>query len=189
MFSYKAYGVENVPPRGGVLLAANHQSYLDPVLVGVPMVRPVSYMANAYLFKNPLMAGLIRRLHAFPVQQGKGDRAAVNACIEKLKEGHVLCIFPEGHRSSDGELQPLQRGIALMARRAEVPVVPVAIDGAYDAWPRRSKFPRPRPIHLMYGKPIDVAGMDYQQILSRLETDLRALVAQLRLRRRESGWY
>lgn len=188
LFHFKAYGIEHVPASGGVLLASTHQSYLDPVLIGVRLRRPVSYMASAYLFRNPFFGWLIRSLHAFPVEQGKGDRAAVNACIERLKEGHMLCIYPEGHRSPDGEIKELQGGISLIARRAGVPVIPVVIDGAFEAWPRKKKLPWPHPVHLLYGEPIDVTGMDGATILKTLDERFRAMLRDLRSRRSRSGW-
>ena len=189
MFSTKFYGLEHVPPTGGGLLASSHQSYLDPMLVGVRVWRPVAYMANAYLFANPLFGCMIRNVHAFPVQQGKGDRSAVNTCIQKLKEGHALCIFPEGHRTPDGEIKPLQGGAARIARRAQVPIVPVVVDGAFDAWPRKRKLPRPRPVHVMYGPPIETAGLSASEITALLEERLRAMFEELKGKRRESGWY
>lgn len=183
-FRFRAYGAEHVPASGGVMLASNHQSYLDPVLVAVALRRPVGFFANAYLFKNPAFSWLIRNLHAFPVERGKGDRAAVATAIEKLKEGYAVNIFPEGTRTSDGQIKPMERGVVLIARKAGVPVVPVAIDGAFDAWPRKHKVFRPHPIHVMYGKPIDPSKMDAQEFLSQLEGQIRTMHAEL-IRRRE----
>lgn len=188
MFKLKVYGKENVPATGGFILASSHQSYLDPVLVAVQLHRPVNYMANAYLFKNPIFGRMIRSFHAFPVEQGKGDRAAVAACIEKLKTGNVLGLFPEGHRSPDGEIKPLQGGIALIARRAGVPIVPAVVDGAYDTWPKSSKYPFPGPVHVLYGKPIDVGGMDGATIIKTLDDRLHELLIELRGKRRQSGF-
>jgi 1-acyl-sn-glycerol-3-phosphate acyltransferase len=188
LYNLKVYGKENLPEEGGVLLASSHQSYLDPVLVGVQIRRPVSYMANAYLFRNAFFGWLIRSLHAFPVEQGKGDRAAVATCIEKLKAGHALCLFPEGHRTPDGTIKPLQGGIALIARRAGVPIVPVVIDGAFETWPKRSKYPLPGHVHIMYGKPFDVTGMDASEIIKTLEERLQAMLIELKGKRRRSGF-
>ena len=188
-FGFKAYGLENIPRTGGVLLASNHQSYLDPILLTVHLPRPITYFAKAYLFKNPIFGWFILSLHAFPVEPGKGDRAAVNTAIAKLREGHMLTIFPEGHRSADGKIGPFERGAALIARRAGVPVVPVAIDGAFDAWPRQCKVFRTRPVHLMYGKPIDPAGMGADEFLKVLETEIHRLFAELQEKRQRSGWY
>jgi 1-acyl-sn-glycerol-3-phosphate acyltransferase len=188
MFDLKVYGKENVPATGGALLAANHESYLDPVLVGVRLRRPVSFMAKSELFEHRAFGWLIGNLHAFPVRQGKGDRGAINETIERLKEGHILNLFPEGTRSEDGELAPIQSGVALVVRRAGVPIVPVAIAGSFDAWPRTRKLPRPRPIHVMYGKPLEVSGLKGDAITKLIDRTLRGMIAELRARRaREAG--
>lgn len=189
VFRLKVYGIEKIPKTGGVLIASSHQSYLDPALIGVCPSRPVAFLANAYLFKNPFFGWLIRSLNAFPIEQGKGDRAAVTAAIDRLKEGYVLTIFPEGHRSPDGELKPLERGFALVARKAGVLVVPAAIDGAFQAWPRRRKFPGIHPVHLIFGDPIDVTGMDANQIVAAVDAALKTLTVELRTRRERSGWF
>lgn len=188
IYRLKMYGVEHIPTTGGVLIASSHQSYLDPILVGVCPRRPLAFLANAYLFKNPFFGWLIRCLNAFPIEQGKGDRAAVTEAIARLKEGYVLSIFPEGHRSPDGELKPLERGFALVARKAGVPVVPAAIDGAYQAWPRRRKFPGIHPVHVIFGKPIDVREMSAQEIVDAVGQALQELTIELRKRRETSGW-
>src|SRR5438552_3418114 len=90
LFDLKVYGAQNVPSTGGVLLLPNHQSYLDPVLIGVYLRRPMSYLARHGLFENKFFGWLIRRLRAFPVRQGAGDVGAVKEMIKRLKEGQVI---------------------------------------------------------------------------------------------------
>jgi 1-acyl-sn-glycerol-3-phosphate acyltransferase len=180
LWDLKVYGRGNVPAEGGAILAANHQSYLDPVLVAVQLTRPVSFMAKSELFKNAAFSWLIRQLNAFPIHQGKGDRAAINETIERLKEGHMLTLFAEGHRTSDGEIQEIQPGIALVARRAGVPVIPVVIEGSFAAWPRSNKLPRPGKIRVMYGKPIDCSAMKSEEIVKAIDAALRIMMAELR---------
>lgn len=178
-FGFKAYDLHNIPRTGGFLLTPNHQSYFDPVLAGIMLHRPIGFFANAYLFKNPLFGWLLRNLSAWPVERGKGDRGAVVTAIEKLKAGYAVNLFPEGTRTPDGKIQPLERGVALIIRKAGVPIVPVAIDGGYDAWPRTRKLPRLHPVHVMYGKPIDPTGMDSHELLATLERELKAVHARL----------
>jgi 1-acyl-sn-glycerol-3-phosphate acyltransferase len=182
LFDLKVYGIENVPATGGVLLAANHQSYLDPILVAVRLRRPVSFMAKSELFENPWLGWLIRSLHAYPVKQNQGDLTAVRTTIQRLEEGFALNVYPEGTRSEDGEIAPLLRGIALVLRKVDVPVVPVAIDGSYQAWPYNKKIFRPHPIRLMYGKPMYFKGMDAESILKSLHEALCGLLHELRKR-------
>src|SRR5580704_9461601 len=135
-FDLKVYDVQYVPRTGPVLLIANHQSYLDPVLVAVRLYRPVSYFAKSELFENPFFGWLIRSLHAFPVRQGEADIGAVRQTLERLEQGYILNLYPEGTRTLDGEIGPIQRGIALILRKTQVPVVPVVIDGSFQAWPK-----------------------------------------------------
>jgi 1-acyl-sn-glycerol-3-phosphate acyltransferase len=163
-----------------VLIVSNHQSYLDPVLLGVRLERPLSYMAKSELFRNPLFAWLIRSLGAFPVKQGAGDVGAMKETIARLQEGRALNIFPEGSRTEDGELLPIEKGIALVIRKAKVPVVPVVIDGSFDAWPRESTLPRASPIRIVYGHPLDLSSMNRDQIIETIRVTFETMFDELR---------
>jgi 1-acyl-sn-glycerol-3-phosphate acyltransferase len=187
LFDLKVYGTHHVPRTGGVLLLANHQSYLDPMLIGVRLKRPISYMAKSELFEgNRFFAWLIRSLHAFPVKQGRGDVGAIKGSILRLHQGHMLNIFPEGSRTGDGELGPIQPGVALVVRRADVPVVPVVIDGSFQALPRSRKLFRSHPIRLMYGPPLNVAGLNPHQIVALIDRTFRDMLEELR--RKDRAW-
>jgi 1-acyl-sn-glycerol-3-phosphate acyltransferase len=163
-----------------VLMVSNHQSYLDPVLVGVYLRRPMSFLAKSGLFRNRYFGGWIRRLRAFPVKQGAGDVGAVKETIRRLKEGHLLNIFPEGSRSSDGEIAPMQSGAALVVKRANVPVVPCVVEGTFQAWPITRKFPRRYPVRVMYGPPLDVSGLSAKEITALVDRTLRRMFEELR---------
>src|SRR5206468_1134007 len=180
MFDLKAYGLRNIPARGGVLLVSNHQSLLDPMLLGARVRRPMSYMAKSELFHNKAFGGLIRRLGAFPVRQGAGDVGAIKETVHRLQEGRMLNIFPEGSRSEDGEVAAMLPGVALVVRRAGVPVVPVAIDGSYDAWPKGARFFHRHPIRVVYGPPLDLTGLKGDQIVRRIDSAIRSLFERLR---------
>jgi 1-acyl-sn-glycerol-3-phosphate acyltransferase len=180
MFDLKTYGHKNVPKDGGVLLVANHQSYLDPVLVAVHLSRPVSFLAKSELFENPYFGWFIRMLHAFPVRQGEGDIGAVKEIIRRLGEGHAVNIYPEGSRTETGEMARLEKGVALVIRKAGVPVVPVAIDGSFEAWPKEKTLFHAHPIRMKYGKPMDFSGKKGEQIVRELEDELRRLLGELR---------
>src|SRR5512135_3625913 len=93
-FNCRAYGVKNVPRKGGVLLVSNHQSYLDPVLLAIPLPRMVSYLAKSELFEHKALAWLIRSLNAFPVRQGRVDTTAVKEMIRRLRAGELLNLYP-----------------------------------------------------------------------------------------------
>jgi len=179
LFDLRVYGARNIPPTGGVLLVSNHQSYLDPVLLAVGIERPLNYMAKSELFRNPLFSWLIRSLNAFPVEQGAGDVGAVKETINRLQQGHVLNIYPEGSRTEDGKMLPLEKGVGLVIRRAKVPVVPAVIIGSFKAWPKRNKMFRPAPIRVMYGPPMDLAKFGRDEIIERLEVTLHQMLADL----------
>jgi 1-acyl-sn-glycerol-3-phosphate acyltransferase len=181
-FDLKVYGVNHVPRRGGVLLVSNHQSYLDPVLLAVKLPRPLSFMAKSELFENPYFGWLIKSLNAFPVRLGEGDIGAVKETIRRLQEGHALNVYPEGTRTLDGEIQPIQAGAGLIVRRAGVPVVPAAIHGSFEAWPKGDKLFHPSPIRVMYGPPMEMNGLKGQQIVKKIEVTLRTMFNKLRER-------
>ncbi len=179
-FQYRAYGLEHLPKEGGVLFLSNHQSFLDPVLVALWLRRPMSFLARSSLFKNPAFGWLIRSLHAFPVEQGKGDTGAMKETIRRLHEGRMLNIFPEGSRTEDGQIGKIERGAALVIRRADVPVIPVVIEGSFAAWPKGRKWPRPHPIRVLYGPPLRLEGLDAREIVALIDRTLRGMLEELR---------
>jgi 1-acyl-sn-glycerol-3-phosphate acyltransferase len=180
-FDLKVYGVRNVPRTGGVLVVANHQSLLDPLLLGVQHGRGMSYMAKSELFRNRFFGGLIRRLGAFPVKQGSGDVGAIKETVGRLQEGRMLNIFPEGSRTETGEIGPMLPGAALVIRRMGpgVKVVPAAIDGSYLAWPKGQRLWRSRPVKVVYGPALDMTGLKGEQILTRIDKAIRTLFERL----------
>jgi 1-acyl-sn-glycerol-3-phosphate acyltransferase len=186
-FDLKAYGVEHVPRRGGVLIVSNHQSYLDPPLIAVKLKRPLSFLAKSELFENPFFGAFIRSLNAFPVRQGEGDVGAVKETIRRLQEGHALNVYPEGTRTPDGEIKKMQPGIGLIVRRAGVPVVPAVIDGSFQAWPpkRGVKIFRPHPISIVYGTPMKLHDLKAAQIVQKIGDTLNTMFNDLRRRERQ----
>jgi 1-acyl-sn-glycerol-3-phosphate acyltransferase len=177
----KTYGLHNVPLTGGVLLVANHQSYLDPIFIGAHPNRMTSYLARHGLFTNRYFSWLIRGFNAFPIRQGEGDLGAIRETVRRLQEGHMLTIFPEGARTADGELGKIEPGAALVIRKAGVPVVPVGIEGAFHAWKKTRRFPRTGLVRVMYGKPIyDLHTRRPNEINAIIERELRSLIHQLR---------
>jgi 1-acyl-sn-glycerol-3-phosphate acyltransferase len=185
MFDLKVWGVEHVPRTGGVLIVSNHQSVLDPTLLGVRLPRALSYMAKSELFEvNAFFTWMIRALGAFPVRQTGSAAGAVKESIERLREGRGLVIYPEGSRTPDGNLLPIERGVALVIRRAKVPVVPAVIDGSFGAWPIGQSAPRPFPIRMMYGPAMDLAELKPEEIIAQIGTTLGEMFKTLRERRR-----
>ncbi len=153
-FGFRSYGARNVPKSGPVILASAHQSYLDPVLVQVPLDRAAWIIARRSLFRNPLFGWLIRSLYAFPVDRGTADLSALRQAVSRLKGGNVLLMFPEATRTDTGEVRKLTPGIGVIAHRSGAWVVPVAIDGAFESWPKGRAIFRPHKIRVAYGKPL-----------------------------------
>ncbi len=138
IYRYHWRGARNMPASGPVLVVANHQSYLDPPIVGVAMPRRMMYVARMGLFNHPLFAAAIRSFGAVPIKEEGGDTAAMKAVLGALKKDRPVLIFPEGSRSDDGTVGEFKRGVAVIVKRAKCPVLPVGIEGAHDAWPRGS---------------------------------------------------
>ena len=152
-FRYRYTGRARVPAKGPVLLVANHQSHLDPVLVGIASPRQTGALARHNLFVWPL-GWLIRSLGAVPVDRAKGGLSGFKATLSMLRQGKTVLVFPEGTRTSDGQLRPFHPGFCLLARRSGATIVPVAINGAFAAMPRGSSFPRPTSIRASFCQPV-----------------------------------
>ena len=163
-FSLRLGGQRNFPKSGPALVLANHQSFIDPILIGVAARRPLIYLARKTLFKNPIFAFIIRTMNAVPIDQEGVGKEGIRTVLDQLQLGKSVVIFPEGARTPDGPMYPLKPGIMLILKRMQVPIVPVGIAGAYDAWPVWRSYPIPAPlcwparpgtIAVTIGKPID----------------------------------
>src|SRR5512145_2028219 len=155
LFSVEHRGVENVPEEGAVIIAGNHPSYLDPLLVGLPIKRTIRFMAWDALFKVPLLGQIIKAVGAFPVdiRKGRGE-AAYREALRVLENGDALGIFPEGQRSDQAAMGDLRAGVARLAVETGAPIVPVTIGGAMRAWPKWKLLPRSARIVVRYHEPI-----------------------------------
>lgn len=144
-FRLRKTGTENVPKEGPVIIAYNHRSDLDPVVAALTCPRQLNFMAKSELFENKLFGGLIKKLGAFPVHRGRGDVGAIKAALTILKNDGVMLIFPEGGRIKAGQRVKAKPGVAMIAQKTGVPVIPALIDGKYGFM---------RKITVRYGKPI-----------------------------------
>ena len=143
-------GVEHIPPAGPLVIAPNHLTFADPVLVCIPIRFPVHFMAWDALFEIPGLAWLIRRLRAFPVQLKPTDTRSTREAVRLLRSGAAVMIFPEAGRSLDGSLQRFQPGAFRLACALNVPVLPVTILGGHAAWPPGRVLPRPGRLTIIY---------------------------------------
>lgn len=174
VFRLKFVGQEKLPAEGGVIVAFNHKSNFDPVVAGLSCKRKLRFMAKEELFKNPLFGALIKALGAFPVRRGKGDIGAIKSSLKILGEGNVMLMFPEGHRIKDGRKVKAKPGVALIAQRAQVPVVPVCISGEYK-WMHKITVTYGKLISLeeYYGQKLEQEKI--QQIADNVLDEIRAL--------------
>ena len=159
LFRTQVLGLENWPKEGGGLVCSNHQSFVDPAFLGVACPRPMNYVARENLFAIPLFRNLIVALNAFPIDRDGAGLAGLKQTLRLLKGGELVVIFPEGTRTPDGELQELQPGFIAVARRGKSPVIPIALDGAYDVWPRHRKMPGLAKVAIAVGEPITQVEM------------------------------
>ncbi|NQT89557.1 1-acyl-sn-glycerol-3-phosphate acyltransferase [bacterium] len=176
---------QNVPARGGVLVAGNHASFFDPPLVGICNRRHLYYMARKSLFAIPIFGRVCASMNAIPVERGAADLGSIRTCIRLLRRGGGLVVFPEGTRTDDGTIKPFKSGFVMMAARAQVPIVPVAICGSYDVWSRHRvlpAFPGKVAVRVAYGEPIDPPGRSKEACVEasrEVESRVRALYAAL----------
>jgi 1-acyl-sn-glycerol-3-phosphate acyltransferase len=201
LFTVEYHGLENVPETGPVIIAGNHPSYLDPVLVGIPIKRMLRFMAWDALFKVPLLGQIIRALGAFPVdiRRGKGE-SAYREAVRVLRDGNPLVIFPEGQRSDQGPMGELRTGAARLAIDTGAPIVPVTIGGAFRAWPKWRLLPKPAKIVVRYHKPIQLTDSErtdcredrdfHRQLMGRVAGAInRSLSPALREAEHLERWY
>lgn len=182
-FRLRWAGSEHFPAEGAALICSNHQSFFDPVLVGLTCNRRMNYLARDTLFHNPILAPLIRYLDAIPIDREGGGLAGLKETLRRLKAGEQVLIFPEGTRTSDGEVLPLKPGFCSVTRRSKVPLVPVGLDGAYQAWPRTAKFPSLGRIAVVIGEPMPaemIAKLSDEQVVEELSKRIRQCHAEAR---------
>jgi 1-acyl-sn-glycerol-3-phosphate acyltransferase len=182
-FGIRADHRERLPRRGGVLVISNHQSFLDPILAAVGMPRPFHPMARETLFRVAPFRWIIRSLYAFPVRPGSADLGAIREALRRLGSGAVVLMFPEGTRTRDGSIGRLQAGPVMLAARGGVPIVPMVIDGAFEAWPRTHLLPWPHRIRVALGEPIllpDDKGLDAEAVMEEIHRRMVELQAELR---------
>ena len=182
LYRLKVSGTKNIPPENAVLIVSNHQSHLDPPLIGCSSPRPMNYMARASLFKFAPFGWYIRSIDAFPIDLDKSPLSGIRETLKRLKRGKMVLIFPEGSRTFDGEMQPFKPGFVALAVRSRATILPVAIEGTYHAWPRKNRFPGLGRVHVHFGEPIcreDVLKLDENELQELVERKVRECHALL----------
>ncbi len=176
VFNVRCEGRDRVPPTGGGLMLSNHQSNLDPVLVGLACDRRLNYVARKTLFKFAPFRWLINSLDAIPIDREGTGLEGLKETLRRLKRGEIVLLFPEGTRTPDGEVRPMKPGFCAVARRSGLPLFPVALDGAWDAWPRQRVLPGRSIVHIHFGEPISpelIQSLDDAQLTAEVERRIR----------------
>jgi 1-acyl-sn-glycerol-3-phosphate acyltransferase len=183
-------GSRHVPESGPVLLIANHQSYFDIILCGLASPRQVYFLARKSLWKNRLLGWIMDRFGTVPVDTTGLGRAGLEGILDRLKQGKVVLVYPEGERTHDGKLAPIKPGVSLLIRKVKCPIVPIGIAGAYETWPRNRRSVhfappflnwKPARIGLSVGKPIDgqrLSELPREDMLAELQQALEVVVAK-----------
>lgn len=169
-FKIKIRGKGNIPSKGPAVVASNHLSYLDPIVLGLITPRRMNFIAKEELFGNSLFRALITQLGAFPLKRERFDRAGYERALAILREGGILILFPEGTRAQHGKPGHLRQGAVRIALRAGVPLVPIVIAGTDSILPRGKRTIRLGKIRVEVGKPLAAVKLDKTQD-SRRETD------------------
>jgi 1-acyl-sn-glycerol-3-phosphate acyltransferase len=183
LFRVRVLGRENVPATAGGLVCANHQSYFDPVLVGLAIDRRLNYLARDSLFRNLLFKWLIEFLDAIPIDRDRSGFAGLKETLKRLKQDELVLIFPEGTRTRDGSLQSLKPGFCSVARRSKRPLIPVGLDGSFQAWPRSSPLPRLSTLAVVIGEPIMpqlIASLSDEELVTELQRHIAECFQQAR---------
>jgi 1-acyl-sn-glycerol-3-phosphate acyltransferase len=175
-------GYENVPGTGGVIVAANHASYLDPLVMGAALKRRATYMAKEGLFRIPAIGEFVRSF-SFPVRRDRPQPSTIKEAVRRLKSGELIVMFPEGGRSVGGDVLDAKRGVAVIAAFGRAPVVPALISGTDASLPVGGKLLRPAKITVTFGKPLEVgSGETDKEYQERISRDIMDTIKKLKVK-------
>jgi 1-acyl-sn-glycerol-3-phosphate acyltransferase len=183
LYGFRIIHRERAIQTGPVILAMNHQSFLDPPLAGNACDRAIFFLAKKSLMDGPVLGWLLPKLNVIPVNLEGGDRSALKALIRILSAGECALVFPEGSRTPDGTLQPAQPGVGLVIAKTRAPVVPMRVFGAHDVWPIHGKLRFRGKITIVVGEPIHFSDVDlaghgkdlYQRLSQRVMDAIAAI--------------
>ena len=180
-FRIRVEGRYHVPSQGGGMLLSTHQSGLDPILVGLACNRNLNFLARSTLFRNPAFSFLLKILDSIEIDRERGGRSGLREMLSRLRSGKVVLLFPEGTRTQDGSIGVVKPGLFPIAKRSDISLIPVAIVGAFECMPKGSKWLFPKPIAVVFGKPIlpeDYRNWSEEQAVSAVAVSLGELYQQ-----------
>ncbi len=176
MFRIRCHGRQNIPTSGPLIVCANHQSFLDPAIVGLCFDRRLNYLARKSLFRFLPFRLLFLFLDAIPLDRDGQGLAGLRESMRRIKRGEGVLLFPEGTRTHDGSVLPLHPGFCVLARRGNVTLLPVGFDGAFEAWPRTAKLPTASVIHVCIAEPLspeEISKLDDEALIAEVERRIR----------------
>ncbi len=165
LWSFRCHGLRNVPREGGLIVVANHQSFLDLALLGSVIPRNLVFLARGTLRASWIYRALTFPFDILDLRRGEGDVGAFRAMVELLREGRAILVFPEGTRTRTGSLGEVSPGFLLLAARSGAKVVAARVAGAYSVWPRGRPFPGKGGIRVDVSPPLDLAGLSRDRAL------------------------
>jgi 1-acyl-sn-glycerol-3-phosphate acyltransferase len=183
LFRLRCHGRDKIPEKGAVLICSNHQSYLDPVLLGVCFNESINFLARKTLFRSKLFGWAIAYLDAIPIDREGMSLEGIKETLRRLKRGERVLMFPEGTRSEDGSLGEIKPGVCALARRGKAAILPMAVDGAFDAWPRSVKVPRAVTVTVTVGEPLpasEISRLSDEELVTELQQRIADCFAEAR---------
>ena len=191
MYRIRVHGLENYPKHDGLLVCSNHQSFLDPLILGVVCPRPVNYLGRKTLFKFPPLGWFLKWNDTIAIDREASGIGGLKETLRRIKRGETVVMFPEGTRCSDGEFHKLMLGFCAISRRSKATLMPIGFDGAFQAYSRKMRFPLPGRIHAVMGKPIpfeEYENLKDQELADLLEARIRKCFDEAKFRWEQSGW-
>jgi 1-acyl-sn-glycerol-3-phosphate acyltransferase len=185
LFKLKVTGSENLPQKQKVILAGNHTSLLDGLIVMAAYPHRIYFLAHQKIFKRHFFSWAVRQLGFVPVRVGGVNKEAILESLRILHMGKSIGIFPEGKITEDGNLAEAKRGMEIIAHKTDVPIVPFAIEGAYEAWPLNKPYPKPYPVEIRFGKPIYIQEIEHKGDLT---DELMQDIAQIKKEMEREGY-
>lgn len=186
-YRHHVIGCQNLP-QGGAIIASNHASYWDPPLVGISCPEEIHYLARHSLFQNSFFSWALPLLNAIAVKREAGESHVLRQACGLLKKTHKIVIFPEGTRTPNGSIQPLKKGVALIAFRTECPIIPTYIHGTFEIWPKNHRWPKLRGrTSCTFGSPIwpqNYRHLSKEHAILEITKDLKVSIESLHLVRR-----
>jgi len=181
-FSLKVTGLENIPLKGPFIIACNHASYLDPIIIGSLRRRRASFVAKEELFKNKFFAWYLNKLNVFPLKRYSSDSRTLRGAVRRLKKGGGFVIFPEGTRSDDGSIREGKIGVSVLSFITKACVIPCYVGGSYQVWPSNSRFLHRGKLTIIFGQPLqpplvrkDTKKLDYYEFAQKVMSQIKAL--------------